>query len=228
MSELLKKAKRGLTKAAHKAATASSLETSLDDFPPIPAIDSCSQLSIKVVDLAEVESAIRAFVFGKNTAFKPIRFLIRDDVHEKASVLDARLEPQRGFVLHQLNRPADDCLVVTLPTQSPSIIGKLQHPSGATLYKVQSTSQPDRWTINKASGNKAGGTQRNLDMVKVQKTTLQTLKAAQLLFDDSVFKIRANGTSLVKIRPKAKSDTNTYIVQFTEHCKVSHLLSVWS
>lgn len=94
----------------------------------------------------------------------------------------------------------------------------------------------EKWEIHKATKSEKGG--GVLEVLMETKPMLQALKASQCLFDDNVFKatplthsqpewrpvvgsqIRSNGKSLVKIRPKAKSDTNTYVVTFTDACTV--------
>ncbi len=44
--------------------------------------------------------------------------------------------------------------------------------------------------------------------------TCSVLQTAGMVFDENVYKLRQGSLSLAKIRPKAKSSTNTYLLEF--------------
>ncbi len=153
---------------------------------------------------------MKRYVFGKNCDFQPIQFWIRDDSKEKTPILSAEILPERGFVVKDLREKDKEYLVVTLPQQSPSILGKLQHPDGTTIFKVIQTPVPEKMVIQKSSKT----IDQSVEIWKFPKVGLQAANSLNMLFDFHVYKLQRSGKNLAKIRPKAKSADNTYMVEF--------------
>ncbi len=70
-----------------------------------------------------------------NTFTEPIPFQIRDEANKKHFVFSADLHANRGLLVKCV-ATGEEIMLLTLADSSKDIIGKIQHPTAATLYKV--------------------------------------------------------------------------------------------
>jgi hypothetical protein len=68
--------------------------------------------------------------------FNTIGFIVRDENNRKQTLLEVELESGKGLTVK--NNQGKPVMVVKLPNNDPTSLGKLMHPAPATLYKVSS------------------------------------------------------------------------------------------
>jgi hypothetical protein len=66
--------------------------------------------------------------------FTTISFLVRNEGNHKQTVMEADLESGKGLTLK--NGQGKPIMVIKLPNNDPTSLGKLMHPAPATLFKV--------------------------------------------------------------------------------------------
>lgn len=75
---------------------------------------------------------------------EPIPFNIRDEENDKALEYVAELCCRKGLVVSEAFGLHRAIMVLTLADKSPFVLGKVQHPNTATLFRVCLCSSTDR------------------------------------------------------------------------------------
>lgn len=133
MAEVLRFARRSVAKAVQKTVTSTGIEGVFDEIPNCAPLAEVSKLSIKLQDEQLHQDVVKKHIISGHFEFSPITFLVRDEEDGKRTVMIARLVCGRGFVV-QVN--GKDVMEVAIPTKSASSLGKIAHPTGATIFKV--------------------------------------------------------------------------------------------
>lgn len=72
--------------------------------------------------------------------FNTITFLVRNENNRKVTMMEADLESGRGITLK--NGQGKPIMVIKLPNNDATALGKLMHPALATLYKIIAAPTP--------------------------------------------------------------------------------------
>jgi hypothetical protein len=134
MADILRFARRSVAKAYQKTVSATGIEGLLDEIPNCFPLTQVNKLSIKLQDEELHQTVVKAHILSGHFEFPPITFLIRDELSEKRTVMTASLTCSRGFLV---SVDGKDVMEVAIPSKSTGSLGKIAHPSGATIFKVE-------------------------------------------------------------------------------------------
>uniref|UniRef100_A0A914XFL5 Uncharacterized protein n=1 Tax=Plectus sambesii TaxID=2011161 RepID=A0A914XFL5_9BILA len=208
MSSFLERAQRGFAKAVQKSGV-ECLHTELPNCEPLCNME---VLSIKLDSDEQRYATLMRYALSNE--FGSINFLIRDEKSGKKTVMNAELISSQGFrVQHQDS--GEDVMIVTLASHSSDSIGKIVHPSGATVYKVHSDGA-QTYRVQRAVS--AVGGAPSPFVLRIEKVLVSLYPLAKMMgfigascvyrFED------CDGRVLGYVRPKLVMRKNTLILKF--------------
>lgn len=216
-----------MAKAVQKTVTGTGIEGLLDEIPNCASLTGVNKLSIKLEDEELHQDVVRQHILYGHFDFQPITFLIRDEMEEKRTVMTARLICGRGFVV-QVN--GKDVMEVAIPNKSTMSLGKIAHPTGATIYKVGvrgkvqykgicgiqvAGDEGEKFRVQKVTSQNPRTAFMSIE--KEPKPILQLASMSGLLFEDGVYRVKnASGRAIGKMRPKFVLQQNTLILRFDD------------
>lgn len=101
------------------------------EFPDCSQLTHVDRLSIKLKD-PQVHAMVQTW--SADRQFNSIFFVVRDEANHKKTLMECELESGKGLTLrNNQNKPL---MVIKLPNNDPTALGKLMHPAPATLFKV--------------------------------------------------------------------------------------------
>ncbi|KAI6213254.1 hypothetical protein M3Y94_00129100 [Aphelenchoides besseyi] len=203
--DFIGKAKQSIAKAVQIASESSVFSS----FPECSLLSSVDRISIKLKD-PQLHGLMKNW--GPEHTFKTIDFLIRNEATGKQTILEAELESGRGITVR--NAQGKQIMVVKLNENDPTALGKLCHPSLASLYKVI-PSQPTPLGVNYIVQH-AQDRKPYMLVEKVPVSLHQVLKVAGILGTNTAYWIKnpADGTVLGYVRAKLVMNSNTLVVKF--------------
>lgn len=189
------------------------------EFPECSALANTERLSIKLTD-EQIHRSLQLLSWRPEPArFDSITFSVRDEDNHKKQMMTCQMQSGHGMVLK--NAAGKTVMLVRLPTHSTDSLGKLMHPSQATLFKLMRAADGQNFMLVKANS------EENV-VIKVEKVliSLQTLgKAIGLMGTNCVYWLKApdGQTVLGHVRPKLVLKSNTLVVKFMSTQKDSQL-----
>uniref|UniRef100_A0A914XJ72 Uncharacterized protein n=1 Tax=Plectus sambesii TaxID=2011161 RepID=A0A914XJ72_9BILA len=208
MSSFFKRAQRGFAKAVQK----SGVEGILTELPNCEPLCHMEVLSIRLESDEQRDAAIMEHVL--NQEFAPINFLIRNEKSGKRTVMNAELICNQGFRVQQQGS-GQDVMMVTLPSHSSDSIGKIVHPSGATIYKVYSNG-PQSYRVQRAASAVGGALPPCV--IRIEKVLVSLYPLAKMMGfigTSCVYWFKdCDGRVLGYVRPKLVMRKNTLILKF--------------
>uniref|UniRef100_A0A914WTR7 Uncharacterized protein n=1 Tax=Plectus sambesii TaxID=2011161 RepID=A0A914WTR7_9BILA len=211
MAEVLRFARRSVAKAVQKTVSGTGIEGLLDEIPHCAALTQVNKLSIKLQDEELHQEVVKKHILTGHFNFSPITFLIRDEQDKKRTVMTARLICSRGFVVQANGK---DVMEVGIPNNSTTSLGKIVHPTGATIFKVVAT-ETGKFRVQKVSSQNPRAVYMTVE--KEAKAAYQLASMSGLLFEDGVYWLKsASGKAIGKMRPKFVLQQNTLIVNFDD------------
>ncbi|KHN82875.1 hypothetical protein Tcan_11664 [Toxocara canis] len=204
---LLGQMKQGFAKALQIATD----NTVYSELPECSMLSTVDKLSIKVANQFDVHKTTEKYIRNMDTNFA-IKFLVRNEKTHKGAFVFAELISGRGFVVR--NSAGGHIMDVKLPNNIGSALGKVVHPSQATLYKVliaNRTMYGSNYHVYKT------GVEKPLIIVEKVALSLYPLaKMVGLLECQCVYWFRRpDRTILGYIRPKLVLNGRTVIVKFS-------------
>ncbi|KAI1713799.1 hypothetical protein Ddc_11691 [Ditylenchus destructor] len=208
--------RQGFAKAVQKAAPDFQV---FNEFPECSILSSTDRVSIKVKDLSV-----------NNPQWKPIAgtdnqliYSIRNEDNRKQLLMNAHFHctgSDQGVVLKNMAGKA--IMIVGLPNHSINSIGKLLHPTSATMYKIMVNPGTFDYTVIKGPSNEP-----ILRIERVFVSLYPIGKAVGLLSSDCVYWMkRLDGTILGYVRPKLVMKSTTLVVKFTSTQKDAQIRAV--
>uniref|UniRef100_A0A915AI36 Uncharacterized protein n=1 Tax=Parascaris univalens TaxID=6257 RepID=A0A915AI36_PARUN len=191
---LLGQMKQGFAKALQIA----SDNALYNELPECSILSTVDKLSIKAANQIALQNAMDKYFRSTDVHFN-IKFLIRNEKAHKSMLMTADLISGRGFVVR--NSGGGHIMDVKLPNKVGDALGKIVHPSQATLFKVVMANR----TVN---GNnyhiyKTGIEQPLIMIEKVYLSLYPLAKMVGLLDCECVYWFRRpDRTILGYIRPK--------------------------
>ena len=132
----VKRCKKSLAKLAQKVTRAAGIDGVFDELPHVDNLEFVRKVTIRLEAVEDIEEAVKRYVFHNDSDFEPIRFFIVDE-NDGLPIFVAELKPEVGFVVCDAEEKTVVTMNITLPNETEGCIGKIQHPSGATIYKVR-------------------------------------------------------------------------------------------
>uniref|UniRef100_A0A0M3IDN2 THUMP domain-containing protein n=2 Tax=Ascaris lumbricoides TaxID=6252 RepID=A0A0M3IDN2_ASCLU len=127
---LLGQMKQGFAKALQIA----SDNALYNELPECSVLSTVDKLSIKAANQIALQNAMDKYFRSTDVHFT-IKFLIRNEKAHKSMLMTADLISGRGFVVR--NSGGGHIMDVKLPNKVGDALGKIVHPSQATLFKVE-------------------------------------------------------------------------------------------
>lgn len=181
------------------------------DFPECSLLANTDRLSIKLSD-QQIHRSLQLPSWRPEPArFDSITFNVRDEDNHKRPLMTCQMQSGYGMVLK--NAGNKTMMLVRLATHSTDSLGKLMHPSKATLYKLMRAAGGQNFALVKANSDESV-------VIKVEKVliSLQSVgKAMGLMGTNCVYWLKApdGQTVLGHVRPKLVVKSNTLVVKFT-------------
>ncbi|KAF7636517.1 hypothetical protein Mgra_00004104 [Meloidogyne graminicola] len=182
------------------------------DLPECGVLIHTERLSIKLIDPQIHRCLVQLPAWRPDPErLESITFSIRDEANRKNPLMCAQLQNNGGIILK--NIIGKTIMLIRLPIHhSADSLGKILHPSQATLYKLMRCSSGPDFKLVKASSDEA-------IVLRVEKVhiSLQSLgKAIGLMGTDCVYYLKSpdGQTVLGHVRPKFAMKRNTLIVKF--------------
>uniref|UniRef100_A0A915CKW5 Uncharacterized protein n=1 Tax=Ditylenchus dipsaci TaxID=166011 RepID=A0A915CKW5_9BILA len=206
--------RQGIAKAVHKAAADLPI---FHEFPECSILNSTDKLSIKLTN-----------EHIQNPAWKPqvadqLIYSIKNEDNRKQTVVNGHFHgigTDQGIVLK--NMAGKPIMIVSLPNYSANSLGKLLHPSSATMYKIVTTPHSLNYTVIRSPSNEP--------VLRIEPVFISLYpigKAIGLLATNCVYWIkRLDGTILGYVRPKLVVKGATLVVKFTSTQKDVQLRAV--
>ncbi|KAI6190217.1 hypothetical protein M3Y97_00092800 [Aphelenchoides bicaudatus] len=182
-------------------------------FPRISRYN-CAQLSnIDRLSIKFKDPQIHSMINGWDPSrhFNTITFIVRNEDNHKQTLLEVDMESAKGLTVK--NTQGKPIMVIKLPNNDPTSLGKLMHPAPATLYKVISSPSPVgmNYSVQHSTDKR---TLFNLEKVPV--SIYQLGKAIGVLSSNCVYWFKApdGETVLGYVRPKLVLKSNTLMIKF--------------
>uniref|UniRef100_A0A914MHX2 Uncharacterized protein n=1 Tax=Meloidogyne incognita TaxID=6306 RepID=A0A914MHX2_MELIC len=196
----------GLAKVVQKATDAYVFQ----DLPECGVLTHTERLSMKLLDPQVHRCLLQLPAWRPEPdRLESITFSIRDEANRKRPLMSAQL--QRGGLILK-NAVGKTIMLIRLPVHSADSLGKLLHPSQATLYKLMRCPSGPDLKLVRASSDEA-------IVLRVEKVhvSLQSFgKAIGVMGTDCVYWLKSpdGQTVLGHVRPKFAMKRNTLIVKF--------------
>ncbi|VDN54531.1 unnamed protein product [Dracunculus medinensis] len=194
--------------------------TIYDSFPECSFLSTTNVISIKPANQEQIDIFCRKLGFHGVEEFN-IKFHLRDETGRKRIVIEADLvsvHPTqiffffgRGFVINKTD--GSHIMEIKLPKNSPDTIGKIVHPSQATLYKIfkkNDGDSPVSYEVRKIDDNKP-----SIIIEKASVSIYSIAKMIGILDAESVYQFRSSNRIIIgHLRPKLSFSGKTMIIKF--------------
>ncbi|MFH4974905.1 hypothetical protein AB6A40_001614 [Gnathostoma spinigerum] len=193
-----------------KALQIASDNSMFTELPDCSLLSTVRHISIKVQHLTDIVKVTCRYVETGDINFE-INFLVRDEEMGKKCIMTATLTSGQGFTVSTTG--GDHVMDVRLPNHSEEAIGKILHPSQATLYKILYGRQSgERRQYNVF---KIGNQQIFLVVEKMPFSLYSVGKIFGLLETNcAYFFKRVDGTIIGECRPKLALSGRTISIKF--------------
>ncbi|VDN17005.1 unnamed protein product [Gongylonema pulchrum] len=123
MSSVVDKVRRGVAKTIQAASEGEAFDT----LPDCDLLTTSNRFAIKILPPTEVKPS--------PSGFAPVQFVIKDKKGSRRTVYNCEMVAAQGIVVRTLR--GNPVMEVRLPDSSQNSMGKILHPVGSTLYKVE-------------------------------------------------------------------------------------------